>query len=255
MQWILQEYEDTSRLAEVLDRAGETYSLHKVVPFVGELDPEPNIVDPNVVMFGSYSLRHYARQHGLTPGVWELRPYLNEYAWQEYLLNGPHNTRKVLLKDLGGLPLDDTLYFIRPVEDSKEIAGTVMDVNEILYTVKSVMGLRPDEYIQGSLRPDTEMMLGTPVNIQAEWRNWIVGDELITSSLYKQGRKVLYREGIDDDAREFVKDMVACNPGYAGAYVLDVCRSDGQLYILETNCINAAGFYAADLNKLVGALA
>ncbi len=44
------------------------------------------------------------------------------------------------------------------------------------------------------------------------------------------------------------------NQHYAHAYVLDVCRVNGDIKILETNCLNAAGFYAADLHKLVVAL-
>jgi len=70
MQWLLQEFEDTSKLAEALDRLEISYSRHKLVPFVGDLVPEPEIVDPNaVVMFGSYTLWRYARAHKFWPGV------------------------------------------------------------------------------------------------------------------------------------------------------------------------------------------
>lgn len=46
MQWILQAFEDTEKLATALDRLGIGYSWHKVVPFVGDLLPEPDIPDP-----------------------------------------------------------------------------------------------------------------------------------------------------------------------------------------------------------------
>jgi hypothetical protein len=48
--------------------------------------------------------------------------------------------------------------------------------------------------------------------------------------------------------------MVSLNPGYSRAYVLDVCRTEDGLRIIETNCINAAGFYAADLVKLAASV-
>ena len=35
---------------------------------------------------------------------------------------------------------------------------------------------------------------------------------------------------------------------------MDICRTDTGLKMLETNCINAAGFYAADLLKLADAI-
>ena len=35
----------------------QPYSVHKVVPFVGELIPEPEIADPGaVILLGSYAL-------------------------------------------------------------------------------------------------------------------------------------------------------------------------------------------------------
>jgi hypothetical protein len=36
--------------------------------------------------------------------------------------------------------------------------------------------------------------------------------------------------------------------------VIDICRTDEGLRMLETYCINAAGFYAADLARLVAAI-
>lgn len=44
------------------------------------------------------------------------------------------------------------------------------------------------------------------------------------------------------------------NPDYAPAYVIDICHTDDGLKMLETNCINAAGFYEADLLKLVSVI-
>ena len=46
--------------------------------------------------------------------------------------------------------------------------------------------------------------------------------------------------------------LVARNPAYLPAYVMDICRTDDGLRLLETNCINAAGFYAADVNFFDG---
>ena len=79
-------------------------------------------------------------------------------------------------------------------------------------------------------------------------------DEIVTFSLYKEGSRIFYRHEIDDDALEFAKRLVEANPHYAPAYVIDICRTDDGLRMLETNCINAAGFYEADLLKLVSAI-
>ncbi|MEP2202714.1 MAG: ATP-grasp domain-containing protein, partial [Tateyamaria sp.] len=73
-------------------------------------------------------------------------------------------------------------------------------------------------------------------------------------SLYKEGSRVVYRHEIDKDALEFANRLVNANPDYAPAYVIDICRTVDGLKMLETNCINAAGFYEADLMKLVSSI-
>jgi len=255
MQWILQSFEDTDKLAHVLDRMGIAYSLHKVVPFVGTLLPKPAIPNPNrVVLFGSYTLWRYAQAHNLRPGVFTIRPYIHEVPWHPFLLNG-QDVRFMTVREIAyDLPPTDQSCFIRPVSDSKEIAGTVMTQREAVAMAQKVMSVPLDDIPQGALRHETEMMLARPARIQKEWRLWIVNDKIVTYSLYKEGTRVVYRSEIDADVLRFAQKLVSLNPDYAPAYVMDVSRSDRGLGLIETNCVNAAGFYAADLSKLVTAI-
>lgn len=61
MHWILQDnlFHDPKyqELLDTLIRLNLPYSIHKVVPFVGELIPEP-VAPANTICMGSYSLRH-----------------------------------------------------------------------------------------------------------------------------------------------------------------------------------------------------
>ena len=143
---------------------------------------------------------------------------------------------------------------MRPVDDSKEEPGKVRRAADIIELAERVLALNEDEIPRGSLRHDTELMLTQPAHILKEWRIWIVGDVVRTVSLYKEGSRVVYRPEIDHNAADFAEQMVRLNPGYARAYVMDICRTDTGLKMLETNCINAAGFYAADLLKLADAI-
>jgi len=251
----LQDFEDTQKLAEALDRLGLDYSWHKVVPFIGDLLPEPAVDDPNaVVMFGSYSLWRFAEAKGYRPGVFKISPFVEEEVWHPYLLNGA-SSLFMTLRDIpeqfdGG----DRLWFVRPVGDAKEEAGKLNSGNEIIATANKVLALDADDIPAGSLRHDTELMFSTPVRILKEWRLWAVGGKIVTYSLYKEGRRVVYRPEIDDDALAFAQKMVDLNPNYSPAYVIDVCRTEKGLKLLETNCLNAAGFYAADLVKLASAI-
>lgn len=255
MQWILQDFEDTAKLALALDRLGLPYTWHKVVPFVGDLVPEPKVADPRaVVMFGSYTLWRYAARHGFSPGVFKLRPFLYEAAWTAHLLNGPGATIATLADLPGCLADDGSLWFLRPVDDSKELAGTVKSTDEILALALQVLALDPKDLPRGSLRHDTLLMLCRPQRLQKEWRVWVVSDRIVTASLYKEGSRVVYRPEIDEDALSFAQSLVSLNPGYSPAYVMDICRTAEGLFLLETNCINAAGFYAADLMALAAAI-
>lgn len=255
MQWLLQEFEDTSKLAEALDCLGISYTWHKVVPFVGDLVPEPKIVDPSaVVMFGSYTLWRYAHAHKFWPGVFKLRPFVHEQVWHPFLLNGA-DALFLTLRDIPEHLYDDGgEWFLRPVDDSKEEPGNVKSTGEIISMAERVLALDEDEIPKGSLRHDTNLMLTEPVRILREWRIWVVDEKVVTYSLYKEGSRVVYRHEIDDDALEFAQRIVDVNPGYAQAYVIDICRTGEGLKVLETNCINAAGFYAADLVKLAAAI-
>lgn len=255
MQWILQEFEDTHKLAKALDRLGFPYTWHKVVPFVGDLIPEPTVTNPNaVVMFGSYSLWRYAASRRFSPGVFTLTPFVHETPWHPFLLNGA-DALFLTLRDIPQQLVDDGKdYFLRPVDDSKAEPGNVKSSAEIIALAEKVLCLSENEIPNGSLRHDTQLMLTEPVRISKEWRLWVVGEKIVTYSMYKEGSRVVYRHEIDDDALTFAQQLVDLNPAYSPAYVMDVCRTEDGLRMIETNCINAAGFYEADLIKLASAI-
>ncbi|WP_206537300.1 ATP-grasp domain-containing protein [Sulfitobacter noctilucae] len=242
-------------MADALDRLGLPYSWHQVVPFIGELIPAPTINDPHaVVMFGSYTLWRYARNNDLKPGVFKIRPFVHEVSWHPFLLNGA-DALFLKLRDVPEkLPDDGKSWFLRPVEDNKEEPGNVKSTGDIIDLANKVLALEEREIPKGSLRHDTELMFTEPVNILKEWRLWAVRDKIVTFSLYKEGSRIVYRNEIDEDALEFAKRLVEANPGYAPAYVIDICRTKDGLKMLETNCINAAGFYEADLLELVSSI-
>jgi hypothetical protein len=144
--------------------------------------------------------------------------------------------------------------FLRPVSDSKEVAGSFKSRAEIITLAKNVLSIDPSEIPGGSLEHDPDLMLTKPVKIQKEWRLWVVDGSIITYSLYKEGRRVVYHPEIDDDALTYAQQLVDANPGYSRVFVIDVCKTSEGLKMIETNCINAAGFYAADMMKLAHAI-
>lgn len=166
------------------------------------------------------------------------------------MLNGS-DALFITLRDIPERLADDVKdWFFRPVDESKEVPGSVKSEKEIIQLAQKALSLCEADIPNGSLRHDTELMLTKPVRILKEWRLWAVGGKIVTYSLYKEGSRVVYRHEIDVDALEFAQQLVDLNSDYSPAFVIDICRTEDGLKMIETNCINAAGFYAADLMKL-----
>ena len=252
MHWILQTnlFQETEweRLVTTLERFGLPYSVHKVVPFVGELQPMPELQAEKVICFGSYSMRHTARAQGWTPGVYDLFDqdfHAQKAAWGERMLNA--DSQVMAFKDVRL----DRPTFLRPIDDSKYFAGRVFDVDEFEAWRRRVCDL--DEDYGSSLTPETQVQLCVPKTIHAEYRYWIVGGEIATKSLYKLGRRVVYSADVDDRLDGFVLQAVADWQPHR-AFVIDVCDTEDGPRIVEINTINSAGFYAGDVQRLVAAL-
>lgn len=258
MQWILQKgHTDSERLGDVLNRLGLKHSFERMAPFIGDIDPAPEIADPgNTIIFGLHSTRNFAKKHGVSPGIIELRPHIHELAWQEALLNPLSTTLFTtaadIVKHISADPRD--LFFVRAMEDTKALAGQLMTKEKIAETVSSVSILTEDEFFSESLNPTTELVVSSPVTIISEWRLWIVDDKVATYSRYKHDDTVRWVYDVDADVIPFAEEMIVKNPDYAPAYVMDICRTDDGLKLLETNSLNSAGLYAGDLIHLAQAL-
>jgi len=228
-----------------------------MVPFIGDIDPIPQMDNPSkTIIFGLHSTRNFARKHGIYPGIIELRPHIQELAWQDYLLNPPKTTIFATAAEIVPLLANDPrdLFFVRAFEDTKALAGQVLTKDQIEATVTATTILKKEEFFAESLNPTTELTVSSPVDILAEWRLWIVDDKVATYSRYKLGDTVRWIYVIDEDVIPFAESLVAKNPDYAPAYVMDICRSDDGLKLLETNRIDSAGLYKGNLTDLVQAL-
>jgi hypothetical protein len=252
MHWILQDnlfnesaYEE---LLATLERFELPYSIHKVIPFIGELVPEPELDHKNVICMGSYSLRHYAKKKIWAPGVFDLAPCTFEIQrekWGEEMLN--YDSQVVKFKNAA--VLDDA--FIRPIEDSKVFAGKVFSAAEFHEWQEKVCVLNED--YGNSLTKDTFIQVVSPKLIHAEYRFWIVHGDIICASMYKLGQRVIYSDQVNEVVFDYVRDRIATWQPHA-AFVIDVCETPDGMKIVEINTLNSSGFYACNIQKLVMAL-
>lgn len=252
MHWILQENlfneAEWETLVGTLQRFNIPHSIHKVVPFSGDLIPEPVLLDKKVICFGSYSMRHSAKRNDWNPGVYDLFETdfeIQRERWGTLMLN--FDSQVLRFKEAR---LEEP-SFIRPVDDSKYFAGRVFDPEEFHDWQHKVVDLDLD--FGTSLTSETRIQVCKPKTIFAEYRFWVVNGFVVTMSLYKRGSKVVYDSRVDEGIVDFVKRCIKIWKPHR-AFVIDVAETPEGMRIVEINTINAAGFYAGDVSALVLAL-
>jgi ATP-grasp domain, R2K clade family 3 len=236
-------------LIQQLERQGVSYTLVRKPPFadylVGMEDDVPMMLDIEGPVFvtGTTSMNEVSKNHGWKPGYLD-SPGIQECIehWGEHMLNhdaifGPIAT---IVPPEGG-------FFIRPDEDSKSFAGTIMHAEDFNNWRKDLMA------IEGwtSIPPETIVMISTFKTIWSEYRCSVVNGRVVTASRYKTGRTVAYSSDVGDRIINFANDRVQeWNPRIA--FTLDVADTPDGLKIIETNAISSSGFYALDMNIFVG---
>jgi hypothetical protein len=234
-------------MVETLSRFSIPFTIHKIIPFVGEIEPDISLPEQKVICMGSYSMRHLAKRKGWTPGVFDLidQDFTQQLKhWGDHMLN--HDSTISAFKDVDFG--EHELMFLRPVNDSKHFTGKVFD-REDFYGWKRRVCVLEHDYGDG-LCPDTLVQACVPKSILNEHRFWVIKGKIVTSSTYKIGWTVHYQKLIDDRFEKFVEERIAeWQP--AEAFVIDVCDTYEGIKIVETNTLNSSGFYAADVQKLV----
>lgn len=256
MHWVLQENvwrePEYDNLIATLDRFELPKSIHKVVPFIGELIPEVEPLDDKVICFGAYSMRRIAKKNGWIPGVYDLEEF-------DFRVQLEHWGNRMLNADSEVLRFGDVKFegsaFIRPIEDSKSFSGKVFNDDEFDEWKVKVIALGKDS--GATLDADSLVQMCRTKEIYTEVRYWIVDKNIATRSIYKKGSRVTYDANVDSRFDFFAAGCVSdmswgWNP--LKAFCLDVCETPDGMRIVEINTLNAAGLYAADTQKLVMAL-
>lgn len=253
MRWVIQEnlfnekgYED---LIAALVRLEIPHDVVKVVPFSHELVPDVNPPNPVVVM-GAYTMLKIAKERGWRPGGFGQDSAKFNFVMQRGMWGDRMFNAEARVCDFQHVPEQVVPFFVRPVADSKSFTGHVTDWPIFLDWRERVLSLGEDSQ---QLQPDTPVMVAPVKTILREYRTWVVDGEVVTASLYKVGTQVRSDPQVEDDVLEFARDCVRLwQP--SRAFCLDVFLGEDGLKIGEVNNLSAAGFYAADVQKLVAAV-
>ncbi len=246
--WIVQtnvEPESTSPAA--LRRAcfAEQRPFYEVSVIPGSVTmPELPAMDGPVVFHGRTTLilrafEHPKWRHGVffDPDHFQHRAYVQAYG--ERMLNADAQilSWEELLKEPRA---PDEFVFLKPNDDLKRFTGSILRFSECVDLYRELrQAARP-------IAPTSEVVLGKPFEIDAEWRLFVVNGEVVTGSMYRPTRDPHVPRELIDFAQEAASHWTP-----ASVFVLDVARVDRSWKIVECNGFNGSRFYSADLERLV----
>lgn len=237
--------ENYHHLIEALERFKLPYELVDMVPFVDDYEFKTDRKD--VFPFGSVKMSRISKQYGWYP-VSQLCENHDYLVYSKYYKDNLLNYDSKIYK-FGDDFLNENLFFARPTADSKVFTGRVFDMdqwrefkNELLTNGHTT-----------TLTKDTEIQVSSVKKIQKEIRFWIVKGEIATASQYSLGGRYCLNDIIDQSAFDFVKEMVKIFQ-LNETFVMDICLINDEYKIVECGCTNSAGFYKADIQKLLMSL-
>lgn len=219
------------------------YEIVQVIPFVETMKFKTKRKD--VFPFGSLKMARISNQYGWKPGS-QMNDNHDFMVYKDYykdnLLNWDSKIIKFGDKDF----FSEKRFFARPTKDTKVFTGREYDMADwgdfVDYALKSGHSTILDK--------DTEVQISSIKKIQQEIRFWIVKGEIITASQYRLGNQVAYSDMVDPAAYDYCREMIKLFQ-LNEAFVMDLCLVNGEYKIIECGCINCAGFYRADMQKLL----
>jgi len=237
-------------LLEAMKKLGIEYEVCKYRPFIHEIDFTTKRKD--VFCFGAYDLTGVAEKYDFIPGQMSNDNHNYEIYGRKYGLENMLNGDSIVMEFTDEIPNDTEWdeFFARPTIDQKIWAGKVFSRDEWNKYVDECKNNDTTQFITDV----TKVMISSPKNIEQEIRCWVVGGKVITISQYKLGYRVISKNlDHDMEAFDFAQRMVD-KYQTADAFCIDICRTGKGFKIVEINCINGAGFYHMDCEKLIMAL-
>lgn len=228
-----------------LERLGLEYETVDFLPGTDRF--EYRTARKDVFPFCSPKMSRLSKQLDWHPGsrLCENHDYeVYRQYYRDNLLN--YDSRIIQFGDevSGNLP-----FFARPTENTKAFTGRVFTAEEW----RAFQEAQLADGGRGILNEHTSIQISSVKYLQNEIRFWIVQGEIATASVYNMGGEYFLGSMIDEAASDFVKGMVKLFE-INDTFTMDVCLADGEYKIIECGCTNSAGFYKADINKLLIAL-
>lgn len=223
-----------------------------VIPFSHEITSNEELVDLDYIPYGStlFVKLALARQ-------WKVN-FNQDFNYWSALSNRADMLNDVVLTveqafDLLASVDQDSPLFIRPSLDLKQFSGFVASSSSISQFLLSA--LAQDSSVVTGLTRDTDVVIGKPVQIEQEIRLFIVDRLIVAGSVYRDKGRLHHLRLSQDQLSSLQQSVVDDQWLPDDCCVMDLAvLPDNQLKVIEFNCINCSGFYAADIAAVFSSL-
>ncbi len=221
------------------------------IPFTEELTSEEPIEDPWYIPYGSTLFTRISQEKRFVG----LHYDLEQLNYARFVQKRNDMTNLLVISVGVAIKLlesfhPDTRLFTRPSFDNKQYAGVVMPAKEIRDWLVSMVESGPGSY---HIDPDTMIVLDRELDIQAEWRWFIVDGKIISGSMYRAHGQMRVQRELTADVIKEAQEMADIWLPHE-CVVMDTALVRGTMKVLEFNCINASGFYDHDIGAIFKAL-
>lgn len=146
--------------------------------------------------------------------------------------------------------------FIRPTQDNKRFNGQLVQVREARRILQNAVD-------NNWMNDADSVLVANPRNIQREWRLFMrdytnennseeydFGFCSFALSQYRENGRLKKDQGAPEAVVDFARVM-ANHWSPAPIFSLDVCESNGKLYVMECGSFHSSGFYDCDIEMFV----
>lgn len=243
--------DDIGRLISVLAEKSIPHDVVRKPPMADYLvsmtGDEPIYLQPAgpVFAYGSTTLQSVAEKSGWNPGYFDAPEMLEAIEhWGSHMLN-----YEARVEEIGAMQIPTGTFFIRPNDDGKAFAGTIMTDEEFSAWRDRILDI--DGWT--TIPADTKVLYAPVRRINAEWRLAIVNGQVAASSMYRKDGKQNLQEGCPSEVSEYALARVSEWETRTG-FVMDVCATDEGLKIVETNSLSSSGLYLMNMHTYVDAI-
>jgi hypothetical protein len=209
--------------------------------------------DACVIGYGTFPFaRQIQLHHSWVPGAWCSAENLDCTAYHAYFGKFLLNQHYTIMPGIEAIWQRDWLFsvfgkdeevFARPTSCHKLFVGRRIARESF------ASALAPTRY-----DPATLVVIASPKPIQREWRLVVSESRVIAGSQYAVQRQRAIVAGCPAEARAFAEAMlseVRWRPD--PLFMLDVCESEGRLWLVELNSFSGSWLYQCDLSAVVAA--